>query len=359
MLSSGGGQTMKQQKILIIDGIPQWPLGVEFCQALQGQWKETYYLSQKFFDRKYFYGIRRGIAKLIDKKPKAYVHPLLPEAQFKQKLDEIRPTIVLVIGFIHHLVGQDYLKMLKRQYGFQLILWDTDSANYGQSAQLFKEFFYDEIMRYDKVFSFSSAMVRYLNRLNFMPAEYLHFGAIACPHMPKLNAAKTIDVCFAGIPNLRRIFLLSSIEDESLCIIGERWKRIENILSEKMKSSCSYKNSLGEELYTTMTRSKIIVNITNSDFYGIHSGLALRFFEAVALKCFLLTDRLEETQELFVPGKEVETFSTPEEFSDKIKFYSKNDEARNNISIAGYEKFSANYTWNHQARRFLDLLGLS
>ncbi len=174
----------QKHKILMIDGIPQWPMGVEFYQALKGRWPETFYLNQSSFDRKNFYGIRRSVAKLVDKKPKAYVHPLLPKAQVKQKLEEIKPTIVLIIGFVHHLIDKDFLKSLKQHYGFQLILWDTDSANYGQSAQLFKEFLHDEIMRYDRVFSFSSAMTHAppahstFAKLILSPQSPLYTGAI-------------------------------------------------------------------------------------------------------------------------------------------------------------------------------------
>lgn len=350
---------MMQQRILILDGIPNVLLGVEFYQALKSLFNDAHYLCQKDFNAKMFYGIRRSFSKKISKKHSAYVYPFLPVSEVKEKLEAIKPTIVVVIGFSHHLISKEDLNNLKQQLGFQLVLWDTDSANYGQTTQAFSEFVEDELMRYDKVFSFSSAVVRYMNRLNRVPFEYLHFGAPAF-HVQRTHLAeKNIDLLFAGIPHVRRLFLLSAIEEERLCIIGERWKRIKSILPEKIKMSCTYKECFGEELYETMHRAKIIVNISNCYFYGIHSGLTLRFFETLALKGFLLTDNIEEASHLFVPGKEIELFSSSEEFVDKVAFYSKHDEARNKIAAAGYEKFINHYTWAHQAKKLLNLLGVA
>ncbi len=349
---------MKQHRILLIDGISRWPMGIEFYQALKGVFSETYYLSQKNFDRKYLYNIRRMFSKMRGDKPKEYVHPKLIFSQLKEKITEIRPTIVVVLGFSHHLVHQEHLKALKEKLGFQLILWDTDSANYGQSVELFEDYIQREFMRYDKIFSFSSAITRYMKQIDLVPCEHLPFGAIIYNKLgPSLE--KNIDVCFSGLPNVRRLFLLSGIERENLCIIGKKWERIRKIIPDKIKNSCLYKDCLGDELYQTMLRSKIIVNITNAYFYGIDSGVNLRVFEALALKCFLLTDDYPEVRHLFEPGKEIETYSSYEEFIDKASFYSKNDDARNKIAAAGYEKFINNYTWGHQAKKMLGLLGVA
>lgn len=350
---------MKQQKILILDGIPQVLLGIEFFQALKSLFNDTYYLAQKDFDQKYFYGLRASVAKKISKKSTNYVHPKLPISSFKKKLESIRPTIVLVIGFCHHLISKEHLAALKRQFGFQLVLWDTDSANYCEPIKALETFIHDEFMRYDKIFSFSSAMVHYMNRLNLIPFEYLHFGSMCYPHLSNASPReKTIDLCFSGIPNIRRLFFLSEIKNKTTCIVGKRWERIKSILPENIQSSCTYTDSFGESFHETLFRSKIIANITNSYFYSLHSGLTLRFFETLALKGFLLTDNLQEIQELFVPGKELEIFSSYEEFVDKVKFYSEHDEARNKIAEAGYEKFINHYTWQHQAKKLLHLLGI-
>ncbi|MBP9726291.1 MAG: glycosyltransferase [Gammaproteobacteria bacterium] len=353
------GVKMKQHRILLLDGISRWPMGIEFYQALKGVFSETYYLSQKNFDRKYLYNIRRMFSKMRGDKPKEYVHPKLIFSQLKEKITKIQPTIVVVLGYSHNLVHSEDLKALKKKLGFQLVLWETDSANYAHTMRGFREYIQHEFMRYDKIFSFSSTMARYMQRLNFMPIEYLHYGAVAYDHGRAIVPEKNIDVCFVGNPCLRRLLLLSGIENEKLCIIAEKWKRLEKFVPDKIKNACIYKDLLNEELYEILFRSKVVVNITKADFYGIDSGVNLRVFEALALKCFLLTDDYPEVRHLFEPGKEIETYSSHEEFIDKASFYSKNDDARNKIAAAGYEKFINNYTWGHQAKKMLDLLGVA
>ncbi len=350
---------MKQHRILLLDGIRLWPIGTEFYQALKEVYNETYFLGQEDFSPKYFYNLRRIVSRMRGDKPTNYVHPKLIYSQVKAKIMAIRPTIVIVIGYSHNLIHKGDLEELKRKLGFQLVLWDTDSVNYGQTIQFFEEYINHEFMRYDRIFSFSSAVVRYMNRLNLVPCDYLHFGAIAYNHALKSSPEKNIDVCFAGLPNVRRAFLLSGIENEKMCIVGKKWKKYGEILPKNIKEACLYKNCLGDELYEILLRSKIIVNITGSYFYGVYSGITLRFFEAIALKSFLLTDDFPEIHDLFTPGKEIETYSNYEEFVDKAAFYSKNDDSRNKIAAAGYEKFINNYTWNHQARKMLDLLGVA
>lgn len=349
---------MKHHKILILDGISLWPMGTEFYHALKSIFNETYYLSQRNFSEKYFYNLRRMISKMKGDKLKenSYVHPKLIYSEVKEKITAIQPTIVLVVGYSQNLIHRSDLESLKKKLGFQLVLWDTDSANFSHTIQAFEEYIHHEFMRYDKIFSFSLAVTRYMQQLNIIPCEYLHFGAITYPHQPIAAHKKDIDVCFVGLPSVRRLFLLSGIKDETLCVIGKKWKRIEKIVPDKIKASCNYKDCLGEELYETLFRSKIIVNITNSNFYGIDSGINLRFFEALALKGFLLTDYFPEICNLFEPGKEIETYGSYEEFVDKIAFYSKNDDARNKISAAGHERFINNYTWTHRAKKLLELL---
>jgi hypothetical protein len=347
---------MKQPRILILDGITLWPLGVQFFHALKELYNETYYLGHKDFDKKIFYNLRRMFSKMRGDKPKAYVHPKLIFSQVKEKIGAIRPTIIVVIGFSHNLIHTNDLYELKKKFGFQLVLWDTDSVNYGQTIQSFDEYVKHELMRYDKVFSFSLEVVRYMNLLNVIPFEYLHFGGIV--HNNIQQPKKDIDLCFAGHASVRRIFLLSGIKNEELCIIGERWKRCGKILPEKIKSSCVYRDCLDEELYKILFRSKIILNITGPYFFSIYSGIALRVFEALGLGGFLLTDDFPEIHNLFVAGKEIETYSNHEEFIDKVAFYSQHDDARNKIAAAGHERFINNYTWGHQAKKMLDLLGV-
>lgn len=347
---------MKQHKILILDGIPQSLIGTEFYHAVKKQISDTYYISKNNFSQKKFYGFRRSFSKLIDKKHSAYVHPKLAISQVRKTLKELKPTVVLVIGFSYHLINKPDLLDLKKQLGFELVLWDTDSANFGNKAKVFTDFITEEFTRYDRIFSFSQAIANYTNQLNIAPCDYLHFGAVSSETNRIVPTEKEFDICFPGNADFRRIVFLSNLNQPGLHLIGKSWKKINKILPEHLKKSCTYTNITGHDLYDVLTRSKISLNITGTYFTGINSGIPLRPMESIALKTFVLTENTPETSQLFEPGKEIEVFSNEEELQDKTKFYLNNNTLREKIALAGHERFIHNYTWEHQASKMLKKL---
>lgn len=63
-----------------------------------------------------------------------------------------------------------------------------------------------------------------------------------------------------------------------------------------------------------------------------------RAFEIPACGVFLLSERTDQMMELYQEGREAEYFSSPEEFSDKLRYYIANDSVRMAIAKAGYER---------------------
>ena len=71
-----------------------------------------------------------------------------------------------------------------------------------------------------------------------------------------------------------------------------------------------------------------------------------RTFEIPACGGFLLAERSEMHNKLFIEDKEAVFFSDKEELVEKVKFYLNNDEKRNLISINGNKRInSSNYSW--------------
>ena len=72
--------------------------------------------------------------------------------------------------------------------------------------------------------------------------------------------------------------------------------------------------------------------------------MKLRIFEVVASNSLLLTENVENLEDYFEIGKEIETFSTIDEAKDKINFYLKNDSAREKIANLGHARFLKEHT---------------
>jgi spore maturation protein CgeB len=100
-------------------------------------------------------------------------------------------------------------------------------------------------------------------------------------------------------------------------------------------------------------QSKIVLNITRSAFYGLETGVTLRIFEALAARCFLLTDYCDELNDLFVLGEEIETYKSTGELVEKVNYYLDHEEERESIAQKGHERFMKEYTWEARMKEML------
>jgi spore maturation protein CgeB len=165
------------------------------------------------------------------------------------------------------------------------------------------------------------------------------------------------DVAFVGgwFPNRQEIMEdIAARPDIRLRIWGPKWRR-KNItrfgLFQAVAGNCLY----GEELVKQYGAAKINLNI--SKWMGkADSGLNLRIFEIPRCGGFLLTDYIEELEEFYEVGKEIETYGDIEELRDKIKYYLKNESARRDIAAKGYEKAVKMPGWEERIREMMDLV---
>ena len=106
-------------------------------------------------------------------------------------------------------------------------------------------------------------------------------------------------------------------------------------------------------LHALLSQSKIVLNITRTDFYGAETGINLRIFEALAAGCFLLTDHCDELGELFRIGEEIETYRSSGELAEKVRHYLADPDARQAIAVAGHAAFLARHSWQARLARQL------
>ena len=72
----------------------------------------------------------------------------------------------------------------------------------------------------------------------------------------------------------------------------------------------------------------------------------LRDFGVPLAGGFYWVERVEEYDEFFRPGVEVETWGTLEELFDKIRYYLSHDAERRRIALAGKQRAVAEHTWD-------------
>ena len=99
--------------------------------------------------------------------------------------------------------------------------------------------------------------------------------------------------------------------------------------------------------------SKINLNIT---LRSIASGVPARIFDVMSVGGFMLSNWQEEIPELFVEGKEIVTYKTPEELIDKADYYLRHDNERIRIGINGYRKIKEQHTYEQRLNKIISIL---
>lgn len=342
--------------LLVIDGISGVPLGKELMLAFADEGMQATHFDCLAQPSRFGHALANPILKAVQKlhdKDNFFHHPSLDTGDLDKVIRASRPSHILVVGFAYKFYSPAALKALASRHGARLLLYDTDSCNLYPKRREFVHFIQNELPVYDQIFSFSSVTTRFFRDTLGLPAVHLPFGA--SPLSTVVPSYKN-DVLFVGSADLRRIFLLEHIREHVL-VRGNRWRRNNALMSDALKARVDDRTVWGSELQQLLQSSRIVLNITRSDFFAAETGVNLRIFEALAAGSFLLTDYCEEVAELLEPGKDIETFGSSRELCDKVAFYLNNESARQRIARNGHARFLEQHTWRARVRTLLS--GLS
>ncbi|WP_417430138.1 glycosyltransferase family protein [Kiloniella sp.] len=111
----------------------------------------------------------------------------------------------------------------------------------------------------------------------------------------------------------------------------------------------------GMEMFRTLKSARIVVNNHIDMADNIASNM--RIFETVGVGSFLLTEQCHELSEIFEPGVEVETYNSLSEMEDKIRFYLKHPEKREEIARKGQERCLKDHGLRKRSEELNDLIG--
>lgn len=99
------------------------------------------------------------------------------------------------------------------------------------------------------------------------------------------------------------------------------------------------------EMPVIFNRSKINLNITTK---GIRDGVSLRVFDVLGCGGFLITNYQSEISEIFVPGEDLEIYTSIEDLAEKVEYYLEHEDERKRIAQNGYKKVKEYH--NHKVR---------
>ena len=177
---------------------------------------------------------------------------------------------------------------------------------------------------------------------------YLPYAAPIAKRRIKL--ARRYNVTFVGQHSPRRERYFKYIADLGLDIWGyDRWAQTS--LAHLWHGPTSQ-----AQTQTIIAQSKIVVNIlTGTDSFQ-PAAVNIRTFEALSAGSFLLVKYHPILNRHFKVGKELITFTTPQDLRRKVKYYLSHEAEREKIATAGYNRILRHHTFDQRLHQLFKLV---
>lgn len=107
----------------------------------------------------------------------------------------------------------------------------------------------------------------------------------------------------------------------------------------------------GNDCMEIFRTSRINLNITRVYARG---GIPGRVFDIAGSGGLVMSDYVEEIEELFIPGEEIVCYESYEDLMDKVAYYLHNEEERISIARAGYERVWNSHSLEQRLQQILD-----
>jgi spore maturation protein CgeB len=110
----------------------------------------------------------------------------------------------------------------------------------------------------------------------------------------------------------------------------------------------------GLDMYRALARSRLTLNrhINVAENYANN----MRLYEATGVGALLITDRKDNLDELFEVGKEVVTYSSPEEAAELIRHYISHPDEAHTIASAGQARTLRDHTYQRRMEELVPVL---
>jgi spore maturation protein CgeB len=261
--------------------------------------------------------------------------------------------VLIVMGF--HILPET-LRTIKSETGATLINYATDDPfNERTSRQNVRE----AIPVYDVYACTKRAIINDVTRAGCSNVQYVRFGYqpslhfVETPLTSKEQNRFTADVAFVGEGDGDRLpfftALTKAIPDLNLALYGGLWG-----LSPTLRRY--HRGTVrGRDFRLALGSAKIAVNLVRMQNRDDH---VMRSFEGPACGAFMLNERTKEHLALFVEGREAAYFESPEELVQKTRYYLDNEEEREQIREAGWQKTTVGgHTYDDRLRQILRIYG--
>ncbi|MCX7796200.1 MAG: glycosyltransferase [bacterium] len=284
------------------------------------------------------------------------VQPIIYKNSFRRGIRLLR-TIIEKSYFVKYIVKNfdcvlasvtalEFLGVSKlAEKNFPIIFWDMDSPNIPYE-------------RYAKFIKDNHILLCYSKGGQKIWSEHgieSYFLPLACDTniFYPINNAKKIEILFTGRYLRDRIhgyreYLYPLIEyfGRKVVIVGDGWKNNRYVSKATVLPGVPY-----QVLNKIYNMAKICRNIHRDETRNCHSAFNLRLFESMGAKQFTICDYILGIDEFFHLSRELIVCEDGKRLIEEVKFYLENEEDRNSIAQAGYEKILKEHTIRRRAQQ--------
>lgn len=270
-----------------------------------------------------------------------------------------RPDLVLVLDGMD--LPTEQIDQL-RGWGVRTAIWLTDDPYY-------TDFTLKIVLHYDYVFTLERNCLDFYKGLGHSQVYYLPFAAHREHYHPTTTrSAIERDVSFIGSAYWNRVNFFREIMPELMqyntVINGIWWDRLPEapLYGDRIEIG---KWMSPQETALTYSGSKIVINLhrshideaVNNNTLGISAvSPNPRTFEIAASGTLQLCDARDDMGSFFKPGEEIETFASPQEMMEKIRYYLTHEEERRAIVLRAYERVLKDHTYTRRIHQLLSTI---
>jgi len=112
----------------------------------------------------------------------------------------------------------------------------------------------------------------------------------------------------------------------------------------------------GIDMFSILAKSKITLNCHGDTIATGKCAANMRLFEATGMGALLITDWKKNLSDIFEPDKEIITYKTPEECTQKIQYYLDHEKEREIIARAGQERTLKEHTYYQRMQELIKII---
>lgn len=302
------------------------------------------------------YGVNDGVINALRGlvKELTVLHPL--DSSIVEKVSDIQPDLVLVLNGVHGFPV--HMTHAIRAKGIPTAVWFIDDPYYTDKTAGIAPLF-------DYVFTYELSCVPFYQGLGCKHVYYLPLAMSRHQMHPRpVPPQFRKDICFIGTGFWNRIAFFDRVAPylakKNTFLAGMLWNRLRNY--RRLSGKIHLGNIPPDDTVKYYAGAKIVINLHRGPIDPRHnmnsrriSALSVnpRTFEMSACGALQITDIRSDLPNFYTPGHDIETYSSPAELINKIEYYLRHEDKRQEVAARGLRRTMTEHTYRS---RLIDLL---